>query len=238
MNLDSGRAMPSVDRQTRVAGSMLIWISLSMMLAFDGWAATTVPTDIQQPGTQPGEVPTLDTPDKCDNCHGARNKGVELAHEWRGSMMAHASRDPLFWATMAVAEQDFDGSGDLWLRCHTTAGWIAGRSTPTDGSGLQQGDADGVECHLCHSMTNPDGGWLQTTDELSQFKKVMGFGVRIKADNIARHEWPICDELGFPRRLDYRDLGGASRAKRSETSQLLRVAKRAEGTAAPRDTGR
>jgi hypothetical protein len=69
-------------------------------------------------------------------------------------MMSHATRDPIFWATMAVAEQDFDGSGDLCLRCHTTAGWLAGRSTPTDGSALQAGDVDGVDCHFCHSMTN------------------------------------------------------------------------------------
>jgi hypothetical protein len=75
-------------------------------------------------------------------------------------MMAHAGRDPIFWATMAVAEQDFDGSGDLCLRCHATAGWIAGRSTPTDGSGLASGDDDGVECHFCHSMTNPDDSEL------------------------------------------------------------------------------
>ncbi|MBW2273708.1 MAG: hypothetical protein JRG96_10575 [Deltaproteobacteria bacterium] len=71
-------------------------------------------------------------------------------------MMAQAGRDPIFWATMAIAEQSFDGSGDLCLRCHATAGWIAGRSTPTDGSALQAGDADGVECHYCHALTNPD----------------------------------------------------------------------------------
>jgi len=42
-----------------------------------------------------------------------------------------------------VAEQDFDGAGDLCIRCHSTAGWMAGSSTPTDGSGLMAGDADG-----------------------------------------------------------------------------------------------
>jgi hypothetical protein len=34
------------------------------------FAADVVPTDIQQPGTQPNEVGTLESPDKCDNCHG------------------------------------------------------------------------------------------------------------------------------------------------------------------------
>lgn len=119
-------------------------------------AATIVPTDIQQPGTQPGEVGNLEAPTKCDNCHGGYNTTVEPAHNWRGSMMANAGRDPIFWATVAIAEQDFDGSGDLCIRCHSTSGWLAGRSTPTDGSGLMAGDADGVECDYCHKLTNPD----------------------------------------------------------------------------------
>ncbi len=120
------------------------------------YAATVVPTDIQQPGTQPQQVGNLETPDKCDNCHGNYNKAVEPAFNWRGSMMANAGRDPIFWATLAVAEQDFNGAGDLCIRCHSTGGWYAGRSTPTDGSGLAAGDADGVECDTCHKMTNTD----------------------------------------------------------------------------------
>lgn len=119
-------------------------------------AATVVPNEIQQPGTQQQQVRNLETPDKCDNCHGGYNAAVEPAFNWRGSLMANASRDPLFWATLAVAEQDFDGVGDLCIRCHSTGGWYAGRSTPTDGSALTAADADGVECDTCHKMTNPD----------------------------------------------------------------------------------
>jgi hypothetical protein len=123
-------------------------------------AADTVPTDIQQPGTQPGEIGNLESPDKCDNCHGGYNSSVEPAYNWRGSMMAHAGRDPIFWATLAIGEQDFipgqGGAGDLCIRCHSTGGWLAGRSTPTDGSGLAAGDSDGVECDFCHKLTNPD----------------------------------------------------------------------------------
>jgi hypothetical protein len=37
-------------------------------------------------------------------------------------MMAHASRDPLFWATLAVSEQDFDGAGDPCIRWFDAAG--------------------------------------------------------------------------------------------------------------------
>jgi hypothetical protein len=135
-------------------------IVITALLAGTSWGATVVPTEIQQPGTQPGEVGNLETPDKCDNCHGGYNQAVEPAFNWRGSMMANAGRDPLFWATMAIAEQDFDGSGDLCIRCHSTGGWYGGRSTPTDGSALSTGDSDGVDCDTCHKMTNPNRGEL------------------------------------------------------------------------------
>jgi hypothetical protein len=134
-----------------------VFIAFNMLyFAGIGFSADTVPTDIQQPGTQPQEISTLESPDKCDNCHGGYNSTVEPAHNWRGSMMAQAGRDPIFWATLAIAEQDFDGAGDLCIRCHSTAGWLAGRSTPTDGSGLGSSDGDGVECEFCHKLTNPD----------------------------------------------------------------------------------
>ncbi len=130
----------------------------AVVAVLGGWAilADIVPNEVEQPGTQPNEVGTLESPDKCDNCHGGYSPAVEPAHNWRGSMMANAGRDPIFWATVAVAEQDFDGAGDLCIRCHSPAGWTAGRSTPTDGSALDPKDADGVQCDLCHAMTNPD----------------------------------------------------------------------------------
>jgi hypothetical protein len=115
-----------------------------------------VPTDVQLSGTQPNEVSGLQSVNKCDNCHGGYDAAVEPAGTWRGSLMAHATRDPIFWATVAVAEQDFPGSGDLCIRCHTPDGWLGGRSTPTDGSDLIAGDLDGVSCDACHRMTNPD----------------------------------------------------------------------------------
>jgi hypothetical protein len=118
---------------------------------------STVPTDLQEPGTQPKEVTALEAPAKCDNCHGGYSQAVEPAFNWRGSMMAHASRDPIFWATVAVAERSVPGAGDLCLRCHVYDGWLGGRSTPTDGSGLTQADATGVSCDQCHQLVDADG---------------------------------------------------------------------------------
>jgi hypothetical protein len=132
-----------IERRFRMKKIFVLSILLLLFALFGtGFAADTVPTNIQQPGTQPGEVSNLESPDKCDNCHGGYNTSTEPAFNWRGSMMANAGRDPIFWATVAVAEQDFDGAGDLCIRCHSTAGWLAGRSTPTDGSGLAAGDSD------------------------------------------------------------------------------------------------
>ncbi len=138
--------------------SRVFWIGLILLPGVIGTvlAALVVPSSIELPGTQPREVGNLESPDKCDNCHGGYDSAVEPAYNWRGSMMANAGRDPIFWATVAIAEQDFDGSGDLCIRCHSTSGWLAGRSTPTDGSGLAAGDADGVDCDYCHKLTNPD----------------------------------------------------------------------------------
>jgi hypothetical protein len=123
------------------------------------FGADVVPPVIDLPGTQPQEVGNLESPDRCDNCHGGYDSATysnEPAFGWRGSAMGNAGRDPIFWATLAVAEQDFDGAGDLCIRCHSAGGWVAGRSTPTDGSGLQAADDDGIDCDTCHLATNPD----------------------------------------------------------------------------------
>jgi cytochrome c553 len=137
---------------------LLISLPVIILLAFVSmcFAADTVPSDIKQPGTQPQETSDLSSFDKCYTCHGKYNTTVEPTHNWRGSMMANAGRDPLFWAAFAIAEQDFDGAGDFCIRCHSVRGWLEGRFIPTDGSGLDAVDADGVECDFCHRLTNPD----------------------------------------------------------------------------------
>ncbi|HXV76341.1 MAG TPA: hypothetical protein VD788_08475, partial [Candidatus Polarisedimenticolaceae bacterium] len=128
--------------------------------------AETVPTDVQIPGTQPApldNVPTINTVGNC-NCHdftGTPRPEDPPVFGWTGAMMANSGRDPLFWSTVAIAEQDFlpggGGVGDLCLHCHSVKGWLEGRSTPTNGSGLDPTvDAEGVMCDFCHLLTDPD----------------------------------------------------------------------------------
>ena len=142
-------------RRTRLLASLAVVGALAVPAVF---GANIVPNDIKMPGTQPedGIVP-LDDVAICANCHGNYDLNAEPLHNWRGSMMGHSSRDPIFWATLAVAEQDFNGAGDLCIRCHTPAGWLGGRSTPTNGSAMDiNADRNGIQCDLCHRLTNPD----------------------------------------------------------------------------------
>jgi hypothetical protein len=70
-------------------------------------------------------------------------------------MMAQAMRDPLYFASVAIANQDAPESGDLCIRCHAPDGWLNGRSTPTDGSALNNNDYQGVQCDFCHKLVKP-----------------------------------------------------------------------------------
>ncbi len=116
---------------------------------------------VRMPGTQPAQNVALESPNKCDNCHDAYDPNVDPAFFWRGSMMAQAARDPVFWATFVVALQDSiwllgtPNAGDLCLRCHTPPGWLGGRSDPPNASALTGADFDGVTCDSCHRMIDP-----------------------------------------------------------------------------------
>jgi hypothetical protein len=135
--------------------------SLSLLIIFFLCysSQSQVPTtmaDFFLPGSQPLESGDLGSPTSC-NCH-EFDDDVEPYFNWEGSMMAQAMRDPLFTATLAIANQDADSSGDLCLRCHTPTGWLSGRSVPTDGSGLDTKSIDdftGVNCLFCHRMVAP-----------------------------------------------------------------------------------
>jgi len=152
------------------------------------FTADVVPTEVEMPGTQPNEVGSFESPDKCDNCHAGYNDAepdAEPATGWRGGAMGNAGRDPIFWATLAVAEQDFDGAGDLCIRCHSAGGWYGGRSTPTDGSGLRSSDDNGIDCDTCHTMTNPDN-----SDPILQGVMNSPFTANCSDDDIANNS---CD---------------------------------------------
>lgn len=120
-----------------------------------GFIPTTL-RDFDLPGTQPFEGAVLVDPDQdCATCHGNYNPAQEPWYQWKGSMMAHAMRDPLFLACMAVAEQDVPSVGDLCIRCHSPGGWQEGRSVDTKGGLLNAKDRQSVQCDFCHRLVDP-----------------------------------------------------------------------------------
>ncbi len=116
---------------------------------------------VRMPGTQPDQGVNIEGPRRCFNCHGNYNQAVEPGFNWKGSMMAQAARDPLFWASMTVAGQDSQwaintpNAVDLCERCHFPRGWLGGRSDPPNASAMTGADYDGVQCDFCHTMYDP-----------------------------------------------------------------------------------
>lgn len=131
----------------------ILAIALVAFLLIAGVATTL--EDFFLPGSQPGQSGTFDKPGNCSNCHGGYDDNVEPTFNWRGGMMAHAMRDPLFLASLAIANQDAKDAGDLCLRCHSPVGWLSGRSVPTDGTALTPDDKEGVQCDFCHKLIDP-----------------------------------------------------------------------------------
>jgi len=116
------------------------------------WTPLLVEDDplVRMPGTQPGQV-TLEDANRCLNCHAGYDTEVEPGFNWQGSMMAQASRDPLFWACLTVAAQDSiwavdrPNATDICERCHFPQGWLEGLphlpahslpSLPAEGDGV------------------------------------------------------------------------------------------------------
>lgn len=151
--------------------------------------ATTV-DDFFLPGTQPGMLvddegkphPIAD-PDGCVACHTA-----PIYNAWRGSMMAQAGRDPIFWAAFAVAQKDAADAGEFCLRCHTPTAWYAERAGALTPEQLTDDDISaGVACEVCHRMVDPVAG---ANDEV----KTEDSGIR--ADLQALGLLPPTDHVG------------------------------------------
>ena len=135
-------------------------------------------------GTQPPLYYTLNPPVICAGCHGGTDNGhnIRPVTTWGGSMMANAGRDPLFWASLDVANNDVPGIGEWCLRCHSPGGWLDGRATlPTgsaDGCTLTgeidgtNNDFEGLHCAFCHRMQvnpNPPPGQQSVYYENGQY---------------------------------------------------------------------
>lgn len=137
-------------------GTLGLSLATSTLMAGPQTQVPTTLNDFLMPGTQPNSLthPIADA-GTCASCHGFFDDQHDPYSTWSASMMGQAMRDPLFLAAMTIANQDAAFAGDLCLRCHTPGGWLEGRSTPPDGSALNDVDMQGVTCNFCHRMVDP-----------------------------------------------------------------------------------
>ena len=109
------------------------------------------------PGMQPKEAGIeFAKVQQCKMCHSRTKNGqADPFLSWQSGMMSQAARDPVFRASLAIANQDIEGVGEFCLRCHAPRGWLEDRSKPADGSALNQEDMHGVSCVICHHLIDP-----------------------------------------------------------------------------------
>jgi hypothetical protein len=109
------------------------------------------------PGMQPQEAGIeFAKVQQCKMCHSNTDNGdADPFFSWQSSMMAQAAKDPVYLATLSIANQDIEGVGEFCWRCHAPRGWLEGRSTPSDGSQLNTEDRYGVSCDICHRLIDP-----------------------------------------------------------------------------------
>lgn len=123
--------------------------------------ACLLPLPVLAAPTEPGTLQNPLVPaQNCQNCHSFPN-AFEHADEpayapyftWRGSLMANAARDPVFWAGVAIASQDAPGQTEDCIRCHSPRAFLEGRGDAIAMDELTPADIDGsVECEACHRM--------------------------------------------------------------------------------------
>jgi len=116
----------------------------------------------QPRGTQPGTLTHPLAPvSGCRTCHSglttASGEAYGAVDTWAPSMLANAARDPLFLATVTVAEQDAPGISQRCFRCHSPTAFTNGHAA-TGNFDRALGDLDGVHCDTCHrAVPAPDG---------------------------------------------------------------------------------
>jgi len=163
----------------RVALAVVALLASALGRASTPWWQVSDALDFTPHGTQPGLAYPLSSSDSCKSCH-ASSTNTDPAffpwNTWSGSMMTNATRDPVFWAALDVANHDQPGVGDYCLRCHTPQGWYGGHvvktgtgtvldgsngcrlagdyAQPDSGNGSGPSDYAGETCHYCHRLVN------------------------------------------------------------------------------------
>lgn len=180
-------------------------------MGLQGPLVPTTPDDFILPGTQPESLlHSIADPSECTNCHANYNAAPGQETEtrtwqaWQGSMMAQSGRDPLFYAALDIANAGAAEAGEFCLRCHVPRGWLEGRSSAPDGSGMSKADLEGVQCEVCHRLVDPvtaagnPARDAQILAELDLPVTIIGSGqMIIDPEDFRRGPFDVVADLGF-----------------------------------------
>ncbi len=145
-------------RRADSSAAVLCVLGVSAEVSGGGLPLPTTSADYFQPGTQPNQ-PAFDaivSVNNCFFCHAQFDENSEPYRPWAASMMGQSARDPIFWACLAIANQDAVGAGEFCLRCHIPNAYVSGRAAIADGSALISQDFESINCNFCHRLVNPE----------------------------------------------------------------------------------
>ncbi|MBX3394257.1 MAG: hypothetical protein KF841_02700 [Phycisphaerae bacterium] len=149
----------SSDNRTRRAAMTFIAFAIAPLAMAQAQPVTPLPTTIENfflRGTQPLHLePDNEIVPASEDCAFCHANAAPIYDEWRGTLMAQAARDPVFYACLDIVEHDAPGAGDACIRCHAPKAWLEGRSTPTNGAAITAQDRDGITCNFCHRLVDP-----------------------------------------------------------------------------------
>jgi hypothetical protein len=196
-------------RRFTLLSTLTLILALGGVLAAYAWTPIPVAEEplVRMPGTQPGQT-TLEAPGRCLNCHAGYDPAVEPGFNWKGSMMAQAARDFLYWACLTVAGQDSiwavgtPNAVDICERCHFPKGWLEGRSDPPNVSAMTGADYDGVQCDFCHTLYDPFfettyGGTREGNDWLGYWDETNASGTPSQPEADAAYAEDIAQAQGI-----------------------------------------
>jgi MYXO-CTERM domain-containing protein len=92
----------------------------------------------------------------CEGCHDFDNNPAAMdlpphaPGAYKGTLMANAARDPVFWAGVALAAGDHPQETEDCIRCHAPRAFLEGRGDAISVDDLIEPDFDSVTCEVCH----------------------------------------------------------------------------------------
>ena len=115
-------------------------------------------------------------------------------------------------------------SGSAAMRCHWD--YLPCMRLDMPSSGLRSGTLRPYDCNHCKrpprgsSQKNQMESRASFKEKLSTAFIAAHYSSVLEWDNITRHEWPICDELGMPKRTNYLDFQPTRKAAESAPAEI------------------